>query len=86
MVGSVALVRVGGVSDTEVRERKDRVEDAINAVKAAIEEGVVPGGGSALLRCVNVLSGLRESIALTTEEIVGINVVAKQSALPFLRS
>jgi len=83
LVGSVALVRVGGVSDTEVRERRDRVEDAINAVKAAIEEGVVPGGGSALLRCVPVLHRLRESGELTTEEIVGINVVAKAICAPF---
>jgi chaperonin GroEL len=83
LVGSVALIRVGGISDTEVREKKDRVEDAINAVKAAIEEGVVPGGGSALLRCVNVLSDLRSVDGLTTEEIVGINVVARAIRAPF---
>lgn len=83
LVGSVALIRVGGVSDTEVREKKDRVEDAINAVKAAIEEGVVPGGGSALLRCVSALDNLRSDENLMTEEVVGINVVSKAIKAPF---
>ena len=81
--GSIALLRVGGVSDSEVREKRDRVEDAINAVRAAIEEGVVPGGGSALLHCVSELSSLKLSKDLTTEEIVGIDVVSKAIKAPF---
>ena len=47
----VAVLKVGGSSDVEVNERKDRVNDALNATRAAVEEGIVPGGGVALLRC-----------------------------------
>merc|ERR1712168_1080586 len=56
--GGVAVIKVGGGSEVEVNERKDRVEDALNATKAAAEEGIVPGGGTALIRCAGLLSNL----------------------------
>ena len=83
LLGSVAIFKVGGVSETEVKEKKDRVEDAINAVKAAIEEGVVPGGGAALLHCVSSLELAKKSGGLTTEEVVGIEVIANAIKAPF---
>ena len=49
MVGGVSIIHVGGYNETEMNEKKDRVDDALNATKAALEEGIVPGGGSALL-------------------------------------
>ena len=51
LAGGVAVIKVGGSRRVEVKERKDRVDDALNATRAAVEEGVVPGGGVALLRC-----------------------------------
>ncbi|MBQ3564746.1 MAG: chaperonin GroEL, partial [Alphaproteobacteria bacterium] len=59
--GGVAVIRVGGATEIEVKERKDRVEDAINATRAAVAEGIVPGGGIALLRATKVLSNLTTS-------------------------
>jgi chaperonin GroEL len=72
--GGVAILRIGGQSDTEVRERKDRAVDAINAVKAAVGGGVVAGGGVALLRATNALESLR---AENSAQKVGINAVRK---------
>jgi len=83
--GSIAVLKVGGVSESEVKERKDRVEDAINAVKAAIEEGIVPGGGAALLHCLPALNKYKESADLITEELVGIDVIAKAIKAPFIQ-
>src|SRR5207248_9805963 len=58
LAGGVAVIRVGGNSEVEVKERKDRVDDAMHATKAAVEEGVVPGGGVALLYAARVRDGL----------------------------
>jgi len=80
--GAVAVLSVGGLSESEVKEKKDRVEDAINAVKAAIEEGIVPGGGAALLHCVKDLNALRKE-PMMTEELVGVDVVLKAIKAPF---
>lgn len=80
--GAVAVLKVGGLSESEVKEKKDRVEDAINAVKAAIEEGIVPGGGSSLLHCVKDLRQLKKQ-AMMTEEAVGVDVVLKSITAPF---
>ncbi len=85
ITGSIAVLKVGGVSEAEVRERKDRVEDAINAVKAAIEEGIVPGGGAALLHCLPALREFKENSNLTTEEIVGCDVIASAMRAPFVQ-
>src|SRR5689334_14869902 len=59
LAGGVAVIRVGGATEVEVKERKDRVDDAMNATRAAVEEGVVPGGGVALLRASKALEGLK---------------------------
>jgi len=59
MVGGVALIKVGAATETELKEKKARVEDAMHATKAAVEEGVVPGGGVALLRCQKALDALK---------------------------
>jgi len=83
LAGSVAVFRVGGVSEAEVKEKKDRVEDAINAVKAAIEQGVVPGGGSALLHCVEDLEAFIKSGDFMHEEVVGMEVVSRAIRAPF---
>ena len=75
-VGGVAIIHVGGNTETEVKEKKDRVDDALQATKAAIEEGIVPGGGSALLYA-------RE--AITNKNTVGGNIVFKACASPFMK-
>ena len=75
-VGGVAIIHVGGNTETEVKEKKDRVDDALQATKAAIEEGIVPGGGSALLYA-------RE--AITNKDTVGGGIVWKACASPFMK-
>lgn len=81
---SVAILKVGGTSEAEMRERKDRIEDAINAVKAAIDEGIVTGGGSALLHCY---SHLRDTIPshLVSEERAGYEIVLDTLKAPFIQ-
>jgi chaperonin GroEL len=73
LVGGVAVIRVGAATETEMKERKARVEDALNATRAAVEEGVVPGGGVALVRTVPALSKLK----LEGEEQSGVNLVIR---------
>jgi len=85
LAGSVAIFKVGGISESEVKERKDRVEDAINAVKAAIEEGIVPGGGAALLHCVPVLKSLKNDKSFITEELIGVDVIMRAIRAPFIQ-
>lgn len=58
LIGGVALIRIGAATETEMKEKKARVEDALNATRAAVEEGIVPGGGVALVRCIKALDGL----------------------------
>src|SRR5204863_21483 len=58
LAGGVAVIRVGGATEVEVKEKKDRVDDALNATKAAVEEGILPGGGAALLYATKALNGL----------------------------
>ena len=82
LAGAVAILTVGGVSEAEVKERKDRVEDAVNAVRAAIDEGIVPGGGASLLHCVKDLKSLKKE-SLMTEELIGVDVVMKAIKAPF---
>jgi len=81
LVGGVAIISVGGNSDIEIKERKDRVEDALFATKAALTEGVVPGGGIALIRAVNNLSILPKEI--TSDELLGFDIVKKTCFAPF---
>jgi chaperonin GroEL len=73
LVGGVAVIRVGAATEVEMKEKKARVEDALHATRAAVEEGVVPGGGVALIRASNVLDNMRASEA----EKVGIAIVKK---------
>ncbi|MDR3187298.1 MAG: chaperonin GroEL [Holosporaceae bacterium] len=77
--GGVAVIRVGGATELEVKERKDRVEDAINATRAAVAEGIVPGGGIALLRATKVLSDIRHK---TEDERLGIEILKKAIQAP----
>ena len=81
LVGGVAIISVGGNSDIEIKERKDRVEDALFATKAALTEGVVPGGGIALIRAVNNLSILPKEV--TSDELLGFDIVKKTCYAPF---
>jgi chaperonin GroEL len=73
LVGGVAVIKVGAATETEMKERKARVEDALNATRAAVEEGIVPGGGVALLRCLSSL----ETMDLDGEERFGVNIVKR---------
>jgi chaperonin GroEL len=73
LVGGVAVIKVGAATETEMKERKARVEDALNATRAAVEEGIVPGGGVALLRCLSSL----EKMNLDGEERFGVSIVKR---------
>jgi chaperonin GroEL len=72
--GGVAVITVGAATEVELKEKKHRIEDAIAATKAAVEEGVVPGGGAALVQVTSVLSG---DLGLTGDEAIGVNIVRK---------
>src|SRR5204862_287425 len=73
LVGGVAVIKVGAATETEMKEKKARVEDAMHATKAAVEEGIVPGGGVALLRAGKALDGLK----LTGDQLVGLQIVRR---------
>jgi chaperonin GroEL len=73
LVGGVAIIKVGAATETELKEKKARVEDAMHATRAAVEEGIVAGGGTALLRCVPVL----EKLKLHDDEAIGVNIVKR---------
>lgn len=75
----VAVLRIGGCSEVEVNEKKDRVNDALNATRAAIAEGIVPGGGLALLRCIPVLEKLK---AANNDQAIGIDIIRKSLRTP----
>jgi chaperonin GroEL len=79
LAGGVAVIRVGGATEIEVKEKKDRVEDALNATRAAVEEGIVPGGGVALLRAKKAVGKLRNDNA---DVQAGINIVLKAIEQP----
>jgi chaperonin GroEL len=73
LVGGVAQIKVGAATETEMKEKKARVEDAMHATKAAVEEGIVPGGGVALVRCIPAL----EKLKAEGDEQIGINIVKR---------
>jgi chaperonin GroEL len=79
LAGGVAVIRVGGASETEVKERKDRVDDAMHATRAAVEEGILPGGGVALLRSVEALKRLHTN---NEDQKHGIDIVRKAIQTP----
>ncbi len=78
LTGGVAQINVGGVSEAEMKERKARIEDALHATRAAIQEGIVPGGGVALIRCIDSIKALK----LTGDEKTGAAIVAKALTMP----
>jgi chaperonin GroEL len=78
LIGGVAVIHIGAATETEMKEKKARVEDALNATRAAVEEGIVPGGGVALLRCVNALNGLKVS----GEEKAGVGILKRALSDP----
>ncbi len=73
LAGGVAVVRVGAATETEMKEKKARVEDALHATRAAVEEGIVPGGGVALIRCIPVLADTK----LKGDEAIGVDIVKR---------
>jgi len=73
LVGGVAVIKVGAATETEMKEKKARVEDAMHATRAAVEEGIVPGGGVALVRCIPAIDKLR----LEGDELIGANIVKR---------
>ena len=77
--GGVAVIRVGGTTEVEVKEKKDRIDDALHATRAAIEEGVVPGGGVALIRAAKVLDALKCD---NEDQRTGINIVKNAASVP----
>ena len=79
LAGGVAVIKVGGSTEVEVKEKKDRVDDALNATRAAVEEGIVPGGGVALMRTLKILDGLKPE---NDDQRVGINVVRRALQAP----
>jgi chaperonin GroEL len=79
LAGGVAVVRVGGVTEVEVKEKKDRVDDALNATRAAVEEGIVPGGGVALLKASKILEGM---LGDNADQTAGIAIVRRALQAP----
>jgi len=79
LAGGVAVIRVGGATEVEVKERKDRVDDALHATRAAVEEGILPGGGIALLRALKSLEGLK---ATNDDQQSGIDIVRRALRAP----
>jgi chaperonin GroEL len=79
LAGGVAVIRVGGATEVEVKERKDRVDDAMHATRAAVEEGILPGGGVALLRALKALDGIKTSNA---DQKAGIDIVRRAIQVP----
>jgi chaperonin GroEL len=73
------VIKVGGATEIEVKERKDRVDDALNATRAAVEEGIVPGGGSALLYATKALDGLKGA---NPDQDAGVNIIRKALESP----
>ncbi len=74
LVGGVAVIHVGAATETEMKEKKDRVEDALNATRAAVEEGIVPGGGTALIRVSKVLNDIKPA---DDDELAGVNIIRR---------
>lgn len=73
LVGGVAVINVGAATETEMKEKKARVEDALNATRAAVEEGIIPGGGVAFLRCLSALKGLK----LEVDQRIGVDIIKR---------
>jgi chaperonin GroEL len=81
LAGGVAVIRVGGATEVEVKEKKDRVDDALNSTRAAVEEGILPGGGIPLLRAIKALQALTEKTP-NTDQKTGIEIVRRALVSP----
>lgn len=79
LAGGVAVIKVGAATETEMKEKKARVEDALHATRAAVEEGIVPGGGVALIRCIPAIEAVK---AANTDEQIGIDIVKRAVEYP----
>ena len=79
LAGGVAVIKIGAATEVEMKEKKDRVDDALHATRAAVEEGVVAGGGVALVRAVNVLEGLKGA---NEDQTAGINILRRAIEAP----
>jgi chaperonin GroEL len=79
LAGGVAVIRVGGATEVEVKERKDRVDDGLHATRAAVEEGILPGGGVALLRAQKALKGIK---AVNADQKAGVDIVRRAIQMP----
>jgi chaperonin GroEL len=79
LAGGVAVIRVGGATEVEVKEKKDRVDDALHATRAAVEEGILPGGGTALLRAVKALDSVETA---NHDQEVGVNIIRRAIEAP----
>ena len=77
LVGGVAVIRVGSATETEMKEKKARVEDAMHATKAAVEEGIVPGGGVALVRAIPAVEKLLDSKSLSEDQKAGVSIIRR---------
>ena len=82
MSGGVAIIRVGAATETELKEKKHRVEDALSATRAAVEEGIVPGGGVALINAMAAIDGIKSA---NDDEKIGVNIVRKALEIPMRR-
>ena len=78
LIGGVAIIKIGAATETEMKEKKARIEDAVNATQAAVEEGIVPGGGVALVRCIKAL----DTISASGDQKEGINVLKRALSAP----
>lgn len=79
LAGGVAVIKVGGATEVEVKERKDRIDDALAATRAAVEEGVVAGGGTALIRCIKALEGVK---AANNDQKTGVEIIRRALEAP----
>ena len=79
LAGGVCVIKVGAATEVELKEKKHRIEDAVSATRAAIEEGIVPGGGSALVHAVSVLE---DNLGLEGDEALGVRIVRKSADEP----
>src|SRR5205085_11962717 len=80
LIGGVAIVKVGAATETEMKQTKGRVEDALHATRAAVADGIVPGGGVALLRCIPAVEALADK--LKHDERIGAEIVARALLKP----
>ena len=80
LAGGVAVINVGAATEPEMKEKKARVEDALHATRAAVEEGILPGGGTALVRCIPALDKLAETVA--GDQRIGVQIIAKAITFP----